>query len=44
VGKCPGCGEWNSLVETVVSTRKEKGKRKKEKVKRKNAKDKDYTG
>lgn len=19
-GKCPGCGEWNSLVETVVST------------------------
>lgn len=32
LGKCPNCGEWNSLVETVVSTRREKGKRKKEKV------------
>ncbi|OGM05548.1 DNA repair protein RadA [Candidatus Woesebacteria bacterium GWB1_43_5] len=27
-GKCPNCGEWNTLVETVVSTESQKSKRK----------------
>lgn len=25
-GKCPGCGEWNSFIETTVSTRSSKSK------------------
>ncbi|PIP57471.1 DNA repair protein RadA, partial [Candidatus Woesebacteria bacterium CG22_combo_CG10-13_8_21_14_all_39_10] len=27
LGKCPNCGEWNSLVETVVSTGKSEKRR-----------------
>jgi len=28
LGKCPNCGEWNSFVETVVSTKNQKSKTK----------------
>ena len=31
-GRCPQCGKWNSLVETVVSTRKSKTKNQRSKI------------
>src|SRR3989344_7569099 len=37
MGKCPNCGEWNTLVETIVSTAKS------EKVKSKNGVQKSET-